>query len=144
MHESIQTKIAAQQTREQLLSVIAHSKVTLFTVDQERRVTMLEGSLIWDKTAETKQKNSRWFIGQNMYTVFNWLNEQLPEGEQPEFLRPIEDILDGRISEGVREHGLSKLKEHWLVNEVFETNMYRWQMAPYSIHAIQRQGPTKP
>src|SRR5688572_20819692 len=52
VHDNVQTKISAAQTREQLLSVLKHGKVTLFTVDTERRVTLLEGSLIWDKAEE--------------------------------------------------------------------------------------------
>lgn len=103
----MQTKISAAQTREQLLSVLKHGKVTLFTVDTERRVTLLEGSLIWDK-AEELSKSNRWFIGQNMYTVFNHLTDQLPEGERPEFLQPIEDILDGKTMEGIREHRIGE------------------------------------
>lgn len=73
----------------------------------ERRVTLLEGSLIWDKAEELSQGN-RWFIGQNMYAVFNRLTDQLPEGQRPEFLQPIEDILDGNISEGLREHQIGR------------------------------------
>jgi hypothetical protein len=73
----------------------------------ERRVTLLEGSLIWDKAEELSQGN-RWFIGQNMYTVFNRLTDRLPEGERPEFLQPIEDILDGKISEGLRLHTIGE------------------------------------
>ncbi|KAL2210625.1 hypothetical protein CC79DRAFT_524736 [Sarocladium strictum] len=117
VHDNVQTKIAAAQTREQLLSVLKHSKVTLFTVDTKRHVTLLEGSLIWDK-AEELSKSNRWFIGQNMYAVFNRLTDQLPEGERPEFLQPIEDILDGRIFEGVREH---RIDDQW----------YRTRFIPY-------------
>ncbi|KND91308.1 Hybrid signal transduction histidine kinase J [Tolypocladium ophioglossoides CBS 100239] len=106
VHESMQTKFSAKRTREQLLSVIAHSHVTIFTVDPNRLVTMLEGALIWNNTYEEKHDESRWFIGENMYKVFNRLTEQLPEGERPEFLQPIEAILDGRSSEDVKEHSI--------------------------------------
>ncbi|PHH83964.1 hypothetical protein CDD83_2711 [Cordyceps sp. RAO-2017] len=106
VHESMETKFAAKRTRQQLLSVIAHSHVTIFTVDPGRSVTMLEGALIWNNTIEENQDGGRWFIGENMYTVFNRLTEQLPAGERPEFLRPIEDILDGKSTEDVREHAI--------------------------------------
>lgn len=105
VHEGVQNKLEAGRMREQLLSLLTHTRVTLFTVDPDRRVTMLEGSLIWDK-AEELSKNKRWFINQNMYTVFNRLTEQLPEGERPEFLQPAEDILDGKVTDGIREHKL--------------------------------------
>lgn len=70
---------------------------------------MLEGALIWNKTYEDFHDASRWYIGENMYTVFDRLVDQLPEGEQLEFLQPIEDILQGKIFEDVKEHGLGKL-----------------------------------
>lgn len=110
VHESIQTKINAKRTRQQLLSVIAHSHVTLFTVDPNRKVTMLEGALIWNNTHEENHDGTRWFIGENMYTVFNRLTAQLEDGERPEFLGPIEDILDGKTLEDVHEHGIGKLR----------------------------------
>ncbi|KAK0384148.1 hypothetical protein NLU13_8237 [Sarocladium strictum] len=122
VHDNVQTKIAAAQTREQLLGVLKHGKVTLLTVDTERRVTLLEGSLIWDK-AEELSKTNRWLIGQNMYAVFNRLTEQLPEGERPEFLQPIEDILDGKILEGVCEH---RIDDQW----------YRTRFIPYHTQGV--------
>ncbi|KAK2601651.1 hypothetical protein QQS21_004802 [Conoideocrella luteorostrata] len=106
VHESIETKFNAKRTRQQLLSVIAHSQVTIFTVDPRRCITMLEGALIWQNTYEDTHDSSRWYIGENMYTVFSRLADQVPEGEQLDFLQPIEDILDGKYSEDVKEHGL--------------------------------------
>lgn len=106
VHESIQTKMNAKRTRQQLLSVIAHSHVTIFTVDPKRRVTMLEGALIWNNTHEENHDGTRWFVGENMYKVFNRLTAQLADGERPEFLEPIELILDGRVAEDVKEHGI--------------------------------------
>lgn len=106
VHESIETKLTAKRTRLQLLSVIAHSQVTIFTVDPSRRVTMLEGALIWNNTVE--ESHDRWYIGEDMYTVFNRLTEQMPEGERPDWLQPIEDLLDGKREEDAKEHELGK------------------------------------
>ncbi|KAG5984906.1 hypothetical protein E4U55_002662 [Claviceps digitariae] len=106
VHESIETKFNAKRTRQQLLSVIAHAQVTIFTVDQQRRVTMLEGALIWNNTHEDCHDSSRWYIGENMYSVFNRLTNQVAQGEQLDFLQPIEDIFDRKYSEEVKEHGL--------------------------------------
>lgn len=44
-----------------------------------------------------------------MYKVFNRLTAQLEDGERPEFLGPIEDMLDGKTLEDVHEHGIGKL-----------------------------------
>ncbi|KAH6608932.1 histidine kinase [Trichoderma cornu-damae] len=106
IHESMQTKLSAKRMRQQLLSVIAHSHVTIFTVDPERRVTMLEGALIWNNATEDNHEGSRWFVGKNMYTVFDRLTEQARDGERPQWLQPIEDIFEGRSNEDVKEHGL--------------------------------------
>lgn len=104
VHESIETKVNAKRTRQQLLSVLAHSHVTVFSVDPSRKVTMLEGALIWNNTWE--ESDDRWFLGEDMYTVFNRLTEQMPEGERPDWLQPIEDLLEGKRSEDVKEHGM--------------------------------------
>ncbi|KAF6818148.1 histidine kinase hhk6p [Colletotrichum sojae] len=107
VNEGIEAKLAARRTRQQLLSVLAHSQVTIFTVDTKLKLTMLEGALIWDINGEeSATSNSSWFVGQNMYDVFNRLNPQLKAGERPKFLRPIEDILAGGKTEEVAEHGM--------------------------------------
>lgn len=48
IHEAVQAREAAQQNRSQLLQVLDTAKVTLFTVDMERKVSMLEGFLSRD------------------------------------------------------------------------------------------------
>ncbi|KAK2749068.1 histidine kinase hhk6p [Colletotrichum kahawae] len=106
VNEGIEAKLTARRTRQQLLSVLAHSQVTIFTVDTNRKLTMLEGALIWDSEEESNHDNSDWFIGQDMYDVFNRLNPQLKTGERPKFLRPIEDIIAGGKTEEVAEHGM--------------------------------------
>lgn len=110
VHEGIETKLAAKRVRQQLLSVIAHSHVTIFTTDAQRRVTMLEGAMIWDSSNEDSLENNRWFVGENVYKVFNRLTEHLAEGIEPEFLHPIEAIFSGKSSDeaGVDEHKFSK------------------------------------
>lgn len=71
---------------------------------------MLEGALIWDLHDDTNgQEDTRWFIGENMYKVFNRLTAQLADGERPEFLEPIEKILDGKATEDVHEHPIGKI-----------------------------------
>lgn len=110
VHEGIETKLAAKRLRQQLLNVIRHSHVTIFTIDTQRQVTMLEGALIWDTNSEDNLENSQWFVGENIYKVFNRLTEHLAEGVQPQFLEPIEDILHGQSSDGigVDEHQFSE------------------------------------
>lgn len=103
VHESMETKLSAKRTRQQLLSVIAHSHVTIFTTDSKRRITMLEGALIWDSNNEDHQEDSRWFIGEDVYSVFERLTEHLaPDGtSRTKFLGPLEDVLGGKIQDDV-------------------------------------------
>lgn len=75
----------------------------------QRRITMLEGALIWNQYWEDNHDGNRWFIGENMYSVFNRLIANPSGDEQSEWLEPIEHVLDGEESEDVVEHGLSKL-----------------------------------
>ncbi|KAK4165715.1 putative signal transduction histidine-protein kinase [Cladorrhinum sp. PSN259] len=102
VHESIETKLEAKRTRQQLLSVIALSHMTMFTVDLNRKITMLEGSLIWDSQCENEK--AQWYIGEDVYDVFNRLNSQLPEGQMPTFLKPLDSILAGSTTADHQEH----------------------------------------
>lgn len=108
VHESLQTKMSAQRTRQQLLSVMSHSHVSIFTVDPNRKVTMLEGALIWGSIHDEDHDGSRWYIGENIYRVFNRLTDQVTEGERPKFLESIELILDGEVKEDLKEHGIGE------------------------------------
>ncbi|KAL1878624.1 hypothetical protein VTK73DRAFT_7705 [Phialemonium thermophilum] len=128
-NESIETRLIAKQTQQQLLSVIAHSHVTIFTVDLDRKITMLEGALIWDTLGEdadhTSGVDSPWYIGKNVYEVFNHLNSQLPHGQRPQFLEPIEAILAGEPTVDLQEHEI-------------DGNFYRTRFLP--VHAKRENG----
>ena len=80
----------------------------MFTVDLDRTVTMLEGALIWDSHCDNNV--SKWYIGENVYDVFNRLNSQLPEGQMPTFLKPLESVLSGMAIEDIQEHEMGKFE----------------------------------
>lgn len=108
VHEGIEAKLAARRTRQQLLSVIAHAHVTIFTVDCNRKITMLEGALM--ENAEVNQNSGNpWYIGGNVDAVFNRLHPELPDGQRPDFLSAIDAIIDQRAGDVVVEHSISKL-----------------------------------
>jgi signal transduction histidine kinase len=93
------------------LSVIGHAQVTLFSVDRNRRITLLEGSFIWDLDSDggsgdegCKGTKGEDYIGKNIYDVFHNTGEPHKEGNVPASLKPIEDILTGKILEDVQEH----------------------------------------
>ncbi len=116
VHETQETKLAAKRTREQLLSVIAHSHVTIFTVNRDHQVTMLEGALIWDATVDESdaiEPGRRWYINQHVEEVFNRLNPKLKQGERPPFLGSISDVISGKVPEDIVEHGIGKSFKSW-------------------------------
>ncbi|KAH8836831.1 hypothetical protein MCOR27_009443 [Pyricularia oryzae] len=130
VHESIQAKVTAERLREQLLTVITHAHVTIFTVDNDRNVTMLEGALRWDATGENYRDlegDSKWYVGRNMYEVFNTLNSHLEDGERPRFLEPIKAILAGKSTEDIQEHG-------------FDGRWYRTRFIPVSAKLKTAEG----
>ncbi|POS76317.1 hsp90-like protein [Diaporthe helianthi] len=126
VHESIETKLVARRMRQQLLSVITHANITIFTVDQDRKITMLEGALIWDANA-LGQDDSKWYIGGNVDEVFNSLNPELPEGERPGFLSAIDSIFSRRSGDVVVEHTI-------------DSRFYRTRLLPVTDKKVKGEG----
>lgn len=95
--------------RQQLSTVISHCQVTLFTLDTDRRISMLEGALVRDTTGvgspdAGSQGRPGWYIGKNVYDVFF----RLGAGQELDFLRPIDDVFEGKTSKGARECKIRK------------------------------------
>lgn len=110
VHESIETKLTARRTRQQLLSVIAHAHVTIFTVDIDRKITMLEGALIENEGLHQGAQDGKttWCVGGNVDEVFNQLHPELPPGQRPDFLSAIDAIIAREASDLVVEHSISE------------------------------------
>lgn len=149
VHESIETKLAARRTRQQLLSVIAHAHVTIFTVDLHRKITMLEGALI-ENEGFNRSGDHSWSIGGNVDEVFNHLHPELPAGQRPDFLSAIDAIIARKTSDVVVEHGISKfpsssrqegeaLSSRWLT--FLDNRHFRTRFLPMTIK--KRKGETK-
>lgn len=64
IHELVEARQAERRTREQLLNVIAHAHVTVWAIDKERRLTFLEGKLMWD---DGEQDITYEHLGQSVY-----------------------------------------------------------------------------
>ncbi|CAN8101426.1 unnamed protein product [Discula destructiva] len=105
VHDSIEAKLAARRTRQQLLSVIAHAHVTIFTVDTQRKITMLEGALIENANMDQLSEDS--CLGGNVDDVFNRLHPELPEGQRPDFLAAVDAIIDRKSSDALVEHSIN-------------------------------------
>lgn len=119
VHESMESKAAAKRMRQQLLSVLSHGQTTIFSVDRNRKVTMLEGALIWNrfKAGKAHEEDSSdddlyalKYVGQNVEEVFNDLNPRMRQGEIPAFLNPLHEMIDGKLKRDfTQEHEIGKL-----------------------------------
>ncbi|KAF2088254.1 putative histidine kinase group protein-like protein, partial [Saccharata proteae CBS 121410] len=89
IHEQVEARQAARQTREQLLRVIEHARVTLWAINTDREVVLLEGSLLHGDDPGF----NRGVVGQNIYDIFGHRKGQ------PDFdmlKDKIEVVLDGK------------------------------------------------
>jgi PAS domain S-box-containing protein len=122
VHESLETKAAARRMRQQLLSVLSHVQTSIFSVDRDRKVTMIEGAILWNsrKDNQTPDEESSdddlyalKYVGRNVDEVFNDLNPRMRQGEILSFLAPIHNMLDGkRRRDVVQEHELGMSSAH--------------------------------
>lgn len=52
IHDLVMTRIEAARNKLQMLTVLAHAEVNLFSVNKDRIITMAEGGMLWDSEAE--------------------------------------------------------------------------------------------
>ncbi|KAL8946350.1 MAG: hypothetical protein Q9222_007240, partial [Ikaeria aurantiellina] len=98
IHEQVQARQEARTTRQQLINVIKHAQTTVWAIDQERKLTFLQGKLMWD---EANQDIDEDCIGQNVYDVFGRHKGAV---DLPIYKKPMEAMLGGQTSEKVSEH----------------------------------------
>ncbi|OIW26010.1 hypothetical protein CONLIGDRAFT_550207, partial [Coniochaeta ligniaria NRRL 30616] len=121
-NESIENRREVERTWQQLLTVISHAQVTVFQVDTQRRVTMLEGAMV-EEVIGGHDFGPRWYAGRDMYTVFGELSRAGGRGgdeRQARFLGPIEIILAGHPTEILQE-------------EEIEGRFYRTRFLPIGV-----------
>ena len=99
IHELVETRQVAKETRAQLLNVIKHAKVTVWAVDKRRTLTILEGKLMWED--ENDEHDGPSPIGRNVYDVFA---EQDSRSGLAKYKESIEKILNGEPKDQVCEH----------------------------------------
>ncbi|KAI9812484.1 MAG: hypothetical protein M1827_004715 [Pycnora praestabilis] len=98
IHDVVEARIAARRTREQLLRVVEHAQITLWAVNRERNLTLLEGRLMWD---EEEKDTSETSIGKNVYDVFG---RHHGKTDLPLYKGKIEAILNGEEKMMMTEH----------------------------------------
>lgn len=124
IHEQVLAREAAKQTRLQLLRVVEMAKITLFTVDLQRNLSMLEGTLLWRRSTERSASGSRdSLLGTNIYELLK--GHELPDGKR------YEDYIDGIIS--------GRLTDETVEVHVQESNRwFRTRFIP--LHRQERNG----
>ena len=98
IEELVTARQAAKSTRESLLNVIKHARVTVWAVNQERKLTFLEGVLMWDTEERDIAPES---IGNNVYEVFG---RHHGKADLHLYREPIERMLNGSLEETSQEH----------------------------------------
>ncbi|KAI9714201.1 MAG: hypothetical protein M1812_006422 [Candelaria pacifica] len=98
IHELVEARTAERRTREQLLEVINYAQVTLWVVDRDRKLAMLEGRLMWDQEKQDSGYNA---VGKNIYDVFG---QHHGGNDLPLYKGPIEAILESRSKQDMSEH----------------------------------------
>ncbi|KAE9992600.1 hypothetical protein EG327_008475 [Venturia inaequalis] len=81
IHELVEARQAAKDTREQLQRVIEHAEVTLWAVNKEREITLLEGNLL--RPCDIGGMDC--YVGRNVIDVFG----------ETALTEPMERILNG-------------------------------------------------
>ncbi|KAK6948868.1 hypothetical protein Daesc_008939 [Daldinia eschscholtzii] len=113
VHEALEAKMAAKQTRAQLLSVLTHAQTTIFSVDRDLKLTMLEGAVTFisgkveTASHDPDRPDPPTYVGKSIEEVFRDLNPRLVPSEVSAFLEPVKRILAGQqTTETVHEHRL--------------------------------------
>lgn len=86
--ELVEARLDTKRTREQLTNVMAHAALTVWTIDRDFKVCMIDGDQVWAKNAGTPQSS---FIGESIYSIIS-------KEENPNFYAPLEGILNGTIT----------------------------------------------
>jgi len=110
--------------RQQLLRVIEHAKITLWAVDKERKLSLLEGNLIWKANSTWRANFTQKDRDTEMSRTFAELFPSDHAQEAGSFDQPIEDILAGRSEDESLETHIPGDNSRW----------YRTRLVP-----LQRQ-----
>ena len=113
-HDLVEARLSAKRFQDHLLNVITHASVTVWTVDKELTVTLLEGNLMWE---DESPDFMRQIVGQNLFYAFG---KHQKKQDWDMFKDLIEAILRGELNEWDNEHQLVEGKGRW----------YRTRLAP--------------
>lgn len=89
IHDSVMRRIEAARHKTQVLTVLAHAEVNLFSVDKDNKATLMEGGMILQNEPEDKSD----YLGRDIFE----LCDEVQPGGLPDVERGIRDVLAGRV-----------------------------------------------
>ncbi|KAA8566066.1 hypothetical protein EYC84_008670 [Monilinia fructicola] len=89
----VMSRIEAKRNKHQMLTVLAHTEVNLFCVDENRSVTMAEGGMLWGTKTEGACMNKASFVGKDVIELM----QSTQPGGVPEHEKSILNILAGKV-----------------------------------------------
>lgn len=98
IHDLVEARMAAKRAREHLRNVITHAQVTVWTIDTELTLTLLEGKPMWEDENDEFMRSA---IGQNIFVA---LGKHQKEEEWEEYRELVLKILRGEIPGWASEH----------------------------------------
>jgi PAS domain S-box-containing protein len=117
IHDLVLTREEAKQTRAHLERVIEHARITLWAVDKQRRLSLLEGRPMWlpQEDLANYEKNRKRQIGQPLEEIFL---KQGRTNEVAPYIQPIDRILAGKAQTESVEQEVSANKR-WFRTRLF-------------------------
>lgn len=94
IHDLVEARQAARQTRAQLQRVIEHAKVTLWVINRNAELLMLEGDMEGVGDAKISGQTNEQAIGKNMFDFFQDFDR---------WKKPIQELLEGRARDEIME-----------------------------------------
>ncbi|KAG4435186.1 hypothetical protein IFR05_009325 [Cadophora sp. M221] len=94
IHDLVMARIEAARNKLQVLTVLAHAEVNLFSIDKDRIITMAEGDMRWNAESNLYDvKNKSSLIGKDAIVVA----QSTQPGGIPDYERNILAILNGTL-----------------------------------------------
>lgn len=96
IHELVELRESAKQMREQMLRVLEHARVTLWVINRDRKLVLLEGSILNDYSHVTREK-----LGSDIYSIFS--KDEVARKTTPELKTKVDRVIDGEGADEVVE-----------------------------------------
>ncbi|KAF2459882.1 hypothetical protein BDY21DRAFT_281127, partial [Lineolata rhizophorae] len=95
IHELVEARQEARRAREKLQRVIEHTKISVWEVNEQRKITFLEGYQMWNNKELEEPKD---ILGKNIYEV---ISSYHPNNDIKIIREPMERVLKGESTDEV-------------------------------------------